>query len=170
MSDIPELKQMPAQTVLEIEAEVLQWQVPKLLRTSFETLAGEVARTGNEKAGSPYAQFINMDWETVLNEGLLKQLAGLFRRRQLLCVGIPVLKNIPAKEPVSCHEVDLGQCAVMTHVGPHHLVINTYRALYEWAKERELKLQPRAMEIYVSDPGETKAAELETLVAIPLAT
>ena len=168
MSKTPEIKVMPTQTVLEIAAEVPQWQVPKLLRQSLATIAEAVAESDNEKAGPPYAQFIGMDWDTVLNEGVLRQFIGLFRRRQKLQIGIPVARNQSSQGDVTCYSLEPGRCVVMTHLGPHHLVINTYREIFEWSRQHDAALQPRALEIYVSDPGETKPADLETLVAIPL--
>lgn len=160
---------MPARIVLEIHAEVQQWKIPKLLQRSLATIANAVVESGNEKSGSPYAQFRDMDWETVLNEGVVRQLVGLLRRRQKIQIGIPVQHAVGVQHPVTCYELNLGECVIMTHRGPHHLVINTYREIYAWAKQREIKLQPRALESYVSDPAQTKAPDLETLVAIPLA-
>ena len=44
----------------------------------------------------------------------------------------------------------------------------TYKALYEWAKDKNTTLQNEAIESYVNDPSEVDESEIETILLIPV--
>src|SRR5262249_49189825 len=61
-----------------------------------------------------------------------------------------------------------GKAMQFTHVGPYEKLGDTIMKAYAWLAVQGLKPKDRLIEEYVSDPGNTPADQLKTLIKIPV--
>jgi effector-binding domain-containing protein len=61
-----------------------------------------------------------------------------------------------------------GKAVQFTHVGPYEKLGDTVIKAYAWLAVQGLKPKDRLIEEYVSDPGNTPADQLKTLIKIPV--
>ena len=54
------------------------------------------------------------------------------------------------------------------YIGPYDKISAAYEALAKWAAEKGYEPTGVSYEYYLSDPGETKPEDLQTLVMFPL--
>jgi len=61
-----------------------------------------------------------------------------------------------------------GKAVQFVHVGPYEKLGDTIIKAYAWLAVQGLKPKERLIEEYVSDPGNTPAEQLKTLIKIPV--
>lgn len=82
-------------------------------------------------------------------------------------VGFPI--SGPAPDPLNSSEIPAGQSAATLHVGPYQEIPAAYEAITAWLESRGIAPGAGPYEVYLSDPGSTPPARLETEVVWPLA-
>jgi hypothetical protein len=74
----------------------------------------------------------------------------------------------PEVREVELEPLAEGTCVQMLHVGPYAEEGETVAAMQEFAKEKDLALDGKHHEIYVSDPGRVPEDKLKTIIRIPV--
>lgn len=82
--------------------------------------------------------------------------------------GIAVPEGSKGEGDVVASELPGGKAAFTVHTGPYDNLPKTYEKLKAWLAANGHKDKGTAWELYVSDPGNTKAEELKTEIYMPI--
>ncbi len=142
-----ELKQLPAQPTLAIRARTSIQELPALFGKAYSAIAAYLAQLGQYPAGAPYAAYYNMDMQDLDVE-----------------LGFPVAKELTGKDEIKASRIPGGRFSVALHTGPYDRVHSAYEALTKWTAEKGYEPAGVAYEVYLNDPAQTKAEDLQTRV------
>jgi AraC family transcriptional regulator len=84
-------------------------------------------------------------------------------------VVIPVSKEIPGDEEITCYELPGGPMAKITHKGPYEKSAGAYKKLFAWIAENHRKVAGPTREVYLNDPKKVPPEELLTEIYAPVA-
>jgi len=76
--------------------------------------------------------------------------------------------NAATREDIQAGVTDSGNAAQFVHVGPYEKIGETMEKAYAWIAVQGYKPRGRLIEEYISDPGKTPVAELQTRLTIPV--
>lgn len=129
------------------------------VQQAFGTLFGWLGQKGLVPAGPPSGAFFNAPGQ-VSEEQLLWELR------------CPLDGDMPAAGPddkgLGIKRVEAAQVAATMHKGPFDKVGATWDALAKWIGANGYQIVGPGIEIYLSDPGQTKPEDLLTEVAFPV--
>jgi len=129
------------------------------VQQAFGTLFDWLGRRGLVPAGPPSGAYFNAPGE-VSEEQLMWELR------------CPVAGDTPASGPdekgLGVKLVEGAQVAATMHKGPFDKVGATWDALGKWIAASGYQIVGPGIEIYLSDPGQTKPEDLLTEVAFPV--
>jgi len=148
-----ELVQRDAQPTLVIRSRCNVKDLPQVLGVAYQTLASYIASVKQEPAGPPFAAYHNEDMQNLDLE-----------------IGYPVQDFLPGSEEVKASEIPAGRYAMTIYTGPYNEIAPAYQQISVWIESQELKASGSAYEMYLNDPGDTPAAELQTMILFPLIT
>lgn len=168
MSNEFEVIEMALGSVIEIEEHVPVWRMPATFGRDYKHIARYLDAYGAECVDMPYARYQDMDWNVELTRGKLASFFSLLFKRWHFYVGMPTSKRLPDKGRLKSQEIKTRRYVRGVHRGPYQQCVTTYKALYNWAIEQGLSLNDEAIECYVNDPNEVDAADIETVILIPL--
>ena len=153
---------------IEIEETAPAWRMPAIFSRDYQRIAEYLHSQGSEILDFPYARYQDMDWETELKLGKLATLLSMFTKKWHFYVGMPSSIPLPAKGDLRSITHGNQRYVRGVHRGPYKDCTETYRALFNWAQGKGLKLKNEAIECYVNDPREVDEADIETIILIPL--
>lgn len=81
---------------------------------------------------------------------------------------VRLVAPFPALASARVMDLPGGDFAVVTHVGAYEELGLAYHALYAWAQEHGHETRGLIREIYLNDPADVPAAELQTEVLMPV--
>ncbi|OGO08692.1 MAG: hypothetical protein A2Y61_03890 [Chloroflexi bacterium RBG_13_60_13] len=129
------------------------------MQQAFGTLFGWLGRKGLVPAGPPSGAYYNAPGEVPEDQLLW----------ELRC---PVAGDSPPIGPdengLGVKLVEAAQVAATMHKGPFQKVGMTWDALGKWIVANGYQIVGPGIEIYLSDPGQTKPEDLLTEVAFPV--
>lgn len=154
----------------EVSAQIPLWKIPKTLGENFPQILALISKSGVQKAGAPFACYLDIDWKAVANEGPFAQMWQLLTRKQRMRIGIPV--SAPAQGTSSIESIsrEPGRFVTTIHRGAYHKVGQTYKIIAAWADENRVAMADHTYENYINDPTEVSSDDIETLIQIPLKT
>lgn len=151
MSDI-ELTQLAPRPFVGIRRKLPVTELGAFFAEALPKVMGWLGAQGIAPASMPMAQWVSMDMET----GVADCHAGCF-----------VHEAVAGEGEITPGETPGGDALVITNVGPYDTVGRSWQKVY--ARAAELGRAPGpGWEIYVDDPGDTPAAELRTVIHLPL--
>ncbi|MEM9317165.1 MAG: GyrI-like domain-containing protein [Pseudomonadota bacterium] len=162
------IEAVSAQPVLEVAGRVSAMKIPKLLGDAFPGIKDHVDQCGGTLAGPPFARYLDLDWESIRNDGPLAQLWQLFTAKFSVRAGFATAAPVPAGAGMEAGEFAPGRCVRGTHFGAYHKVGETYKRMARWAEENGVTLANESFERYVNDPTEVPKDQIETHVFVPL--
>ncbi len=177
--------------VIEIDACVPMWKMPKTMQDGFETLLNTVQRHDVDCSLAPYTRYLDINWPAELERGYLPTFLQMFSRRWHFKIGLPVTSPIttpispvtpaslyqsadnqpPTKNPppvIEASEIPATHYVQAVHFGPYHKVGETYKTMARWAKLEDIALANESIEIYLNDPRHTEKNHLKTELLIPV--
>lgn len=162
------IQEQDDQYVLEVTTETSMLKIPKALGQHFPRIKQQLKANNIEPAGAPYARYLNLNWNSIRTDGFLVQIWQLLTLKQAMKIGFPAASMPPSADDMIASKLSLGRCVKTIHRGPNHKVGETYKKVAQWAMENQVSLADNVMESYITDPGEVAAADLETLILIPV--
>ncbi|MCH7760127.1 GyrI-like domain-containing protein [candidate division TA06 bacterium] len=121
-----------------------------------------LGKNGIQPAGSPSTVYF-MDPEVFSTEELLSEVRIPIPadkkeviRKKLTEVGMRVFTTTPV------------EVAYTMHKGPYEEIGSIYASLFQWVRESDYEFAGAPMEVYLSDPQNTKPQELLTEVQLPV--
>ncbi len=166
-SDIS-IQEQEDQFVLEVSTETSMMKIPKVLGHHFPRIKQHLQANNIELAGAPYARYLKLDWDAIRNDGFFALIWQMLTHKQAMTIGFPAASMPSGSDDMIASKLSLGRCVKTIHRGPNHKVGETYKKVAQWAIDNQINLADNAFESYITDPGEVPAAELETLVLIPI--
>ena len=148
------VKQTEPRTVAFIRMKGAFGQIPG----AFGTLFHWVDERGLIPSGPPEAVYYNIPSDGPESE-------ALWALRAPIVTGEPT----PADDlGLGIERLDAQEVASAMHVGPFEDVATTYAALMAWIPAHGYAIAGPPEEVYLSDPAETPAEELQTEVHFPV--
>ena len=92
-------------------------------------------------------------------------LFGFFKRWKIE-IGYPVAKAATGEGEVVAGQLPAGKYLEVLHKGPYEKIGETYKAIYEFAKEKNIVLKDFCIESYLNCPKTVKPEELQTRIAV----
>ncbi len=156
------------QGVLQISVATSMLKIPKTLGSCFSAVTQYMESVGVGKAGAPFTQYLDLDWDSIQRDSLVALAWQLLTHKQKLRVGIPVSDKVQGDGEVVFAEIASGRFVKALHIGAYHKLGKTYKKVSDWALQNRVSLENNAFESYISDPGEVPTDKLETLVFVPI--
>lgn len=168
MADIKVVEREEVRT-LEMQAQCNMFAMPKTFCRIYTTIADYMEKSGLECVDAPYANYLEVNWEAFdKNHPIVTFFKSLFRKWKFVA-GFPIAGEAKAQDDIAVGILPKAKYVETLHKGPYQQVGKTYKDMYEYIKENNLKIKNESLEIYKNDPKTTKPADLETIVLIPLA-
>lgn len=146
-----EAKEQPAQPTLTIRTRTPVQQMGTVLGESYGAIAQYLGELGECPAGPPFAAYYNEDMQDLDVE-----------------IGFPVARELPGRGDIQPSEIPGGRVATCLYTGPFTGIGQAYETLARWMAEHGHEPTGVAYEVYLSDPDETPAEELQTQIVFPL--
>ena len=160
------IEEMPAQHSLEIESEISIFKIAKTLGNSYQKINALIKEAGAERAGMPFARYLDIKWDKVRTQGALAQMWMLLTCKVKLRAGVLVSTEVAGRGEIEAVTLNHGRVVKTVHTGPYQKVGAVYRALANWAVENNERLADVAMENYINDPTQVKPEEIQTLIIV----
>lgn len=154
---------------LEMQAECSMFAMPKTFCRIYTMISKYMEKSGLECVQAPYANYLEVNWDEFdKTHPFIMFFKGLFKKWKFVA-GFPVDGEPKADGEIAVGVMPKAKYVEMLHKGPYQQVGKTYKAMYAYIKDNDLKIKNESIEFYMNDPSTTKAADLETVVLIPLA-
>jgi effector-binding domain-containing protein len=121
------------------------------LKKAVGEITGYLEKAGMDPAGPPYAAYYNSNMDDLDVE-----------------IGVPVKERLPGAGDIRPGEIAGGRFATCLYTGPYSKIGAAYEEMTRWMKETGLQPVGTAYEHYLSDPAQTPAKDLRTLIQFPL--
>ena len=168
MSPKIELVRKEIGDVLKIEESASMFKLPSLMGKDLNLILEYLKEQDVKTNEPPYARYLDIDWDAQMKKGMLSDLFDAFTKKWHFFVGFSIPKSVESRGNIIHELIEQRKYIQTTHFGPYHKVGDTYKRLYEWAKNENLDLEHQSIEFYLNDPKETEKKDLETLVLIPV--
>jgi len=141
----------PSQLTLSIRTTGSMEALPQVLGSAYGALAQYLNELGEEHVGPPFVAYYNMDMQNADIE-----------------IGFPVSRRLPDHGQIRASEIPAGKVALCVHTGPYGDIVPAYDALAHWTEEHGYEPTGVAYEMYLNDPAETPAEQLQTQIVFAL--
>jgi effector-binding domain-containing protein len=146
-----ELKELTAGPALSIRTRAAVQDLPEVFGKGFGAILEYLGKQNAAPAGPPFAVYYNMDLQNLDVE-----------------LGFPVANALDGADAIQASQTPAGKAVVCLYVGPYEEVEPAYRALVKWIKRQGHEPAGVAYEVYLNDPENTPAAELQTQIHLLL--
>jgi effector-binding domain-containing protein len=150
MSNICELKDLPAQPTLTVRTTLAVEDMPQFLGKTFGSIVQYVTGLGHQPAGAAFVAYYNMDMQHLDIEA-----------------GFPLSTPLAGKNEIKAGEIPAGKYASTLHIGPYSDCALAYDALTKWVAENGYQASGIAYEMYFDGP-ETPPEKTRTEILFPL--
>jgi effector-binding domain-containing protein len=83
-------------------------------------------------------------------------------------IGFMIQEETQENQEMKPHHFKPKKYLTYTHIGPYQKLGSSYTKIYQYAADNQIKVDQKAIEIYISDPSQTPSNELETQIYITL--
>lgn len=142
----------PKTHVLSIRTRAAVQDLPNALGEAYAAIGQYMGESGMPPAGPPFVAYYNEDMQDLDLE-----------------IGFPVASPIEGKGEIQASEIPGGTFASCLHVGPYIGIEPAYKAVMDWIETEGVDPTGVSYELYLNDPDEVEAADLQTQILFPLA-
>lgn len=154
--------------VIEVEECIKIWKMTEVIRNDFNKIEEYLMKKGAESVNAPYTRYVDIDWDSQMKKGVLKNFIELFTKKLHFFSGMAVSKELGGEGNLKPSNIKKRKYVEKIHCGLYKNVGKTYREMYNWSMKENLKLDSESFEFYLNDPNEIDSQELKTMVLIPL--
>jgi effector-binding domain-containing protein len=147
---------MPAQPVLSVRTQTTIQNLPQVLGETYRQIFEYMQELGAWPAGAPFVAYYNMDAQNPDVQNLDME------------IGFPVAASLPARGAIQFSELPQRQAATCIYTGPYDGMGAAYDAINAHMAQNGLTLNGPIYEVYLNDPSETSARELQTEIIFPV--
>lgn len=169
MNETIEIVNRPAEKTLAVHARATMWQMPALIGRTYRRILACAKAQSLALTGAPYIRYLDIDWQEINNENKVAALLKSFRRKWDMEIGFPVAAGAATRNDIVVAEIPAGKYVQALHIGSYRKVGATYGRMLAWIRQQNLNIGNESIEIYLNDPQQTKKADRQTRVLIPLA-
>jgi effector-binding domain-containing protein/uncharacterized protein YndB with AHSA1/START domain len=88
--------------------------------------------------------------------------------RQTIFAGINLIEDVPLKGGIQKVTIPAGEYLLTLHQGSRHKRESTIKAMHKYAKNKNIVLDARELEVFLNDPKETDTIQLKSRIYIPI--
>ena len=154
--------------VIEIENSLTMLKMPQAIGEGYHKIETYLETQDAKMVDMPYVRYLDIDWEDQMSKGFFGNLIAAFRKKWHFQVGMQVSKPLEDSGELKASTIAPKKYLKTMHHGHYQKVGQTYRRMYDYAKEMRIDLEGESIEIYLNSPQEVKEPELETIVLIPI--
>ncbi len=169
MADNIAIEELESRPVVEVATETRLWRVPKALAQGFATARSHIESEGAEVEGMPFARYLDIDWQSFRGKGAFAQFLDVLTAKQKMRIGMFTSGPVPSGGSAIGTQIAAGRYVTTFHRGAYHKVGDTYRRVFDWAVDHDVKLADSTIENYVDDPSDMPMAEVRTRIWIAVA-
>lgn len=155
-------------SVIGIERTISMLKMASTMGKDFTELMELVSGLETENESIPFSRYYDVDWESQMNNGFLKNLIEIFTKKWHFSCCVPVRENMEGIEKYNKETIERGKYLKTMHYGAYHKVADTYKKMYNYAKSNNLNLVGESYEFYLNSPKEVSSKELQTEILIPI--
>jgi effector-binding domain-containing protein len=111
-------------------------ELPTLMRDAFEATMGQIAASGAQVAGAPFARYLS------------------FGDRIEAEIGFPYMGTVEATESVDSARLPGGRAVLATYVGPYEQIGAAWNGVDQWIREHGLLPAGAPWEAYLTGPDD----------------
>lgn len=154
--------------VIEIEENVSMFKMPKLMGQNYKTIFAYFAEKGiqNSEDTIPYTRYLDIEWEKQMKRGAIGNMVDAFTKNWHFHVGVPSTKKLGNKDRMISNKISQKKYIGTMHYGPYQKVGNTYKKMWKFAQDNNLKIDNESIEYYLNDPTTVTKDKIETEVLI----
>lgn len=153
---------------LEIEERRNAFTMASVFAKDFPEISRTMKNQGIENHGSPYARYMDVDWQVEANRNPLVSLFLAFFKKWHFQAGIPANAPVNGEGHIKVFEPGKRKYITGIYHGSYANVTVLYKAIVDWAKENGEQITRESYEVYTNDPAEVKPEEVETRIYIPV--
>lgn len=158
------IEERKAQPVVEVAAETRLWKVPKVLAEGFGKARAHIENSGSQVIGMPFARYLEVDWKDMHGKGAIAQFLDVLTKKQKMRIGMFSSAPVNSDGEAIATEIAAGRYVTTIHRGAYHKVGDSYRRIYDWARENGVTLSDGSIENYIDDPSEMPMEEVRTRI------
>lgn len=154
--------------VIEIERRISILKMPKTMGEDYKSIFKYLEENGVETSTDtmPYTRYLDIDWSSQMKKGALANFIDVFTKKWHFHDGVQSPQKLSDKEEFISRRFTKRKYLRAMHYGPYKKVSETYRKMWNYAKENKLKLENESFEFYLNDPTTVKKEDIETEVLI----
>ncbi len=88
--------------------------------------------------------------------------------RQTIFAGINLIEEVPLKKGIQKVTIPAGEYLLTLHQGSRHKRKSTIKAMHNYAKNKNIELDSRELEVFLNDPKETDTIQIKSRIYIPI--
>jgi effector-binding domain-containing protein len=154
---------------LEIEERRSAFTMGSVFAKDFPEISKTLENQGIKNHGSPYARYMDVDWQVEANRNALVGLFMALFKKWHFHAGIPAHAAVKGEGRIKVFEPGNRRYVTGIYHGSYANLMVLYRELVSWAKANDVQLTKESYEVYTNDPTKVKPEEVETRVFIPIA-
>ena len=162
------IEPMPFRRALVVRTACKTLQMPKVIGPAFGRVLEYLKAKGVEPKHPPFVRYYGFTFDEMNSQGFLKMMVGMFTRVWQVEIGFPVEMPIDGTAELNFVEYPYQQAATCIHRGPYQKMGNSYKKLSQWVKLNGRAPEDTSFEVYLNDPHNTAAKNLETVILMPL--
>lgn len=168
MNQAIHISRQKSDPALEITVTIPVTKVQQTLADNWAKISSQIEASSAKQIGHPYAQFLDINWEKLTSPSPFSQLKQMMFAKQKLVAGIRLKKPVQSTTQITSTEFSPGRCIMANHFGPHHKVIETYKAILMWARQHRLDVKNNPIEIYPHTPGDNSSDQNQIIILVPI--
>ena len=114
----------------------------------------------------PYARYINVNWEKQVNRSTIGNIIDIFTKKWHFFTGVPTVVKLEGKGRLTPSAIRKRKYIKTIHYGPYQKIGDTYKKMFIFSQENNLKLENESIEYYTNDPSKVEKANIQTEVLI----
>ncbi len=158
----------PFAKAVVIKSQTKMLGMPKRMSYTFPKVLDYIRTKDQPCPNGCFALYDNLDWEEIINRGLLGNLIDVFTKKWSFQAGWQVTDKVESSEDMEFVEYPYKKAATCKHLGPYQKVGDSYKQLYNWLKAEGHTPEAISMEMYLNDPKKVGMDKAETQIYIPL--
>ena len=141
------------------------FSVPKNLQSTYEHIQETIGQNGWAQAASPYAKFVNLDWDEIRSKSMFSLIMATMFRKHEIVAGIPV-EAANGDDATSIFNAT--KYLKFSHFGPVSNTLQSYKKAVEWADKNNMRFEDYSVESYVGIHRGEDMKTAETEIYLPV--
>lgn len=170
MNDKIEIIDREVGNVVEIERTVSMMKMPKIMGQDYKAIFKYLGENDIEQSikTMPYTRYLDIDWESQMKKSGFANFIEIFTKKWHFQDGVQSPTKLESSGEFVSSKFNKKKYLRAMHYGPYQKVSDTYRKMWNYAQEQNIKLAGESIEFYLNDPTTVTKDKIETEVLIEI--